>query len=208
MVHLIFLVWFKVKDKYKTDIWLPGSPRAFVKRADIMYSSWMSLSLYLSWLRGLSWPSLHWCCAADTRHSLQLPYASAWSAGTSYSGAQHVTLYPNSNFKILREIWLDVSRTYLLVLLSSRSQRSSATRKTDFSLIGSEMEWTRPSNTSSTSSWLLRTWAQMSDLYHHKSKTPVNNVVDNVNQSSLPILLIEEKPVFVGKVVTHFMTSL
>lgn len=72
--------------------WLPGSPCTFVKRDNIM-----SLSPYLRWLRVLSWPSPHWCCGADTRHSLLLPYASAWSARTSYSEAQHVTLHPNSS---------------------------------------------------------------------------------------------------------------
>lgn len=47
------------------------------------------------------------------------------------------------------------SAAYLLVLLSSSSHRSSATRKTDLSLMGREMEWTLASSTSSTSSWLL-----------------------------------------------------
>lgn len=46
--------------------------------------------------------------------------------------------------------------SYLLVSLSSKSQRSSATRKTDFNLLGSEMEWTWAFSMSNMSNWLLQ----------------------------------------------------
>ena len=60
--------------------------------------------------------------------------------------------------------------SYLLVLFSISSQRSSATRKTDFRLMGTEMEWTRPSSTSSTSSWLLHTQTELSAGVHSMNK--------------------------------------
>lgn len=65
--------------------------------------------------------------------------------------------YSRSDRAVFRERLNGSSRAaaYLLVSLSSSSHRSSATRKTDLSLMGREMEWTLPSSTSSTSSWLL-----------------------------------------------------
>lgn len=120
--------------------------------------------IYLSWLHGLSSLSPHWCCGADILQSLQLPYAWAWSAGTSYSVA-----HSTCGIKIRSELWdlhrdlINLSLSYLLELLSSSSQRSFATRNTDLRLIGRDMEWTRPSSTSSTSSWLLHKSTQISD---------------------------------------------
>lgn len=110
---------------------------------------------YLKQLHGQSWPGPHRCCEADTLQSLQLPCAWAWSAGTSWSCAEKKP-FGVCSWRTWEENlkWFP----YLLVLLSSRSHRSSATRNTDFKLIGSEMAWTRPSSTSSTSSWFLHVW--------------------------------------------------
>lgn len=52
-------------------------------------------------------------------------------------------------------ISLNEFHCHLSVLLSTRSQRSSATRNTALRLMGREMVWTWPSSTSTTSSWFL-----------------------------------------------------
>lgn len=146
-----------------------GHHMVFVKRADIM--SWISATKQLdvliiyTWAGSMAWADWVLTDAVELTHSRVFSYHMHGLGQQELPiqwHIQYVTLYPNSNFKNLKEIWLDASCTYLLVWLSSRSQRSSATRKTDFSLMGSEMEWTRPSNTSSTSSWLLHTWAHRS----------------------------------------------
>lgn len=122
---------------------------------------------------------------------------------------RYIALQLNSNYKILREIWNPSTPTYLLVLLSTSSQRSSATRKTDFRLMGREMEWTRPSSTSSTSSWFLHTQTQAHDQYHRMTDAVQQCCGrSSLDRSSLPVFLIKEKPVFVGEVTTHFMPSL
>lgn len=112
----------------------------------------------------------------------------------------HHDIYGNLNN------WLNASFewcSYLLVVLSSKSQRSSATRNTHFNLMGSEMVWTWAFSTSNISNWLLQQRIQ-SFWWCFNSL----GCTGRWDQYNLPVFLIEKKPVLVSKFMTHFMSSL